>query len=72
MQAILLALIHFRQTLRGSAVLMSDNMSAVACLRKQGSLASLPLMDLTLEFLEFCHSQGIVLVPNRLQLVGWT
>ena len=54
----------------GSAVLiMSDNMSAVACICKQGSIASLPLMDLTQEFLEFCHSQDIVLVPKRLP--GW-
>ena len=67
LQAVFLALQEFLVHLQNRCVLlMSDNTTVVACLRKQGSLHSKALMDLSISILEFCHSHGIHLVPKHL------
>ena len=67
LKAIFLSLVHFLPRLQGSSVLlMTDNTTAVSCIRRQGSLRSDSLMALTKEILEFCHSHSIVLVPKHL------
>ena len=67
LQAVFLSLQGFLDILRDNCVLlMSDNTTVVSCLRKQGSLHSEDLMELTISIMEFCHSHGIRLVPKHL------
>ena len=63
LKAIHLSLLHFSKFLRGKVVkILSDNTSALACIRRQGSLSSVPLSSLTEEILLFCERLGISLV----------
>ncbi|CAL4240633.1 unnamed protein product, partial [Meganyctiphanes norvegica] len=67
LEAIYLSLVEFLQLLKGQDVLiMTDNTTAVSCLRHQGSLRSGPLMSLTITILEFCLLHSITLVPKHL------
>ena len=67
LMAVFLSLQHFLPLLRGRCVqLLSDNTTAVACLLHQGTLRSDPLLDLSVEILEFCLLHSVVLVPKHL------
>ena len=58
----------FRSTLRGKTVrVLSDNATAVCCLKRQGSLKSAKLHSLTTSILEFCETNRITLVPEHLR-----
>lgn len=68
LKAIQLALVDFQFLLRGRTVrLLSDNTTAVSCLRHQGSVKHAHLHSLTTEILVFCRSQSIVLLPEHLK-----
>ena len=68
LQAIYLTVIHFLPQLGGKAVrVWTDNWTALACIRRQGSLHSPKLWNLTKELLEFCVLHQITLVPSHLQ-----
>ena len=67
LMAIFLSVQHFLPLLRNSTVLvMTDNTTAVSCLRRQGTLRSDPLMSLSTLLLEFCLLHSISLVPKHL------
>ena len=67
LQAVFQALQHFLSLLRGHSVLiLCDNTTAVSCLLHQGTLRSDPLMDLSQQVLEFCHTHSIRPVPKYL------
>ena len=58
---------NFAELLRGKSVrVLSDSMTALACIRHQGSVHSGDLYFLSKEILEFCQAQGISLVPVHL------
>ena len=70
-----MSLERFLPRLQGRDVLvMTDNTTAVSCLRRQGSLRSEPLMSLTREILEFCFNHSIRIVtkhlPGRLNVLA--
>ena len=68
LKAIHLSLLHFLPLLEGRCVsLRSDNMTALACIRKQGSLISPELWSLSREVLELALQSGIRLVPQHLR-----
>ena len=68
LKAILLTILYFAESLRGQSVrVLSDNTTALACLRRQGSLHSPYLYLLSKEILEFCHGQGISLQPTYIR-----
>ena len=68
LMAIRLALVEFRFLLRGRTVrLLSDNTTAVSCLRHQGSVKHAHLHSLSAEILVFCRSWSIVLLPENLK-----
>ena len=65
--AVFNAVEHFCPTLKGHPVLiMSDNSTAVACIKNQGTQKSVPLLNLTRKLLEFCSDQGIIPIPKHL------
>ena len=56
LEAIRFTLLHFSPLLKANTVkVLSDNTTALACLSRQGSLASTPLWELTKVILEFCR-----------------
>ena len=68
LKAIHLALLHFLPLLKGRCVsLRSDNMTALACIRKQGSLISQDLWSLSREILVLSWQSKIRLVPQHLK-----
>ena len=68
LKAIHLSILHFLPLLEGRWVsLRSDNMSALSCIRKQGSLISPELWSLSRDILELTHRSGIFLVPQHLK-----
>ena len=68
LKAIHLTLMHFFPSLINKVVLLlSDNTTALGCLRKQGTLRNFPLHLLTREILEFCAKHSITLIPRHLQ-----
>ena len=59
---------EFVLLLQGQCVLlMSDNTTSVACLRRQGTYRSAELMSLSRSILEFCQLHSITLVPRHLR-----
>ena len=67
LKAIFNSIQHFLPLLRNCSVLiMSDNSTAVSCIRRQGSLRSDHLLSLTSSLLEFCLLHSITLVPKHL------
>ena len=67
LQAIFHALEHFQSKLKGHPVLlMTDNTTAVACLKNQGTLRSTTLLDLSRKILEFCLMEEITPVAKHL------
>ena len=68
LQAILLTVIHFLPRLKGKAVkVWSDNMTALACIRRQGSAHSPALLELASSLLILCHRHNITLIPSHIQ-----
>ena len=68
LKTIQLTLQYFIKEVKNHTVLVwSDNTSAIACLRNQGTLYSDPLLALSKEILEFCSLQNIALVPRHLK-----
>lgn len=68
LKAILLTIEHFAGDLQGRTVrVLADNSTALSCLRRQGSLRSDPLMELTSRVLERCHQLHISLIPVHLE-----
>ena len=68
LKAILETIYHFADLLRGKSVrVLSDSMTALACIRHQGSVHSGDLYLLSKEILEFCQAQDISLVPVHLR-----
>ena len=68
LKAIWLTVLYFADSLRGQSVrVLSDNTTALACLRRQGSLHSPFLYFLSKEILEFCYDQEITLLPTYLR-----
>ena len=68
LQAILLTVQHFLRRLRGKVVkVWSDNMTALACIRRQGSAHSPALLDLASSLLILCHRHNITLIPSHIQ-----
>ena len=68
LKAIHLSLLHFRPLLEGKCVsLRADNTTALACIRKQGSLISPELWDLSREILILAWQSNIRLVPQHLR-----
>ena len=68
LKAIHLALLHFLPLLEGRCVsLRSDNMTALSCIRRQGSLISPALWSLSREILVLAWKSGIRLVPQHLR-----
>ena len=67
LMAVKLSLEHFSHLLQDrSVLLLSDNSTAVSCLRRQGTYRSEALLSLSLDILEFCQSLNITLVPRHL------
>ena len=68
LRAIFLTLSYFVDQLQGRTVrVLSDNTTAIACLRRQGSLVCPFLWNLTREILEMCQERSITLVPVHLR-----
>ena len=68
LKAIHLSLLKFEPLLMGRTVrVLSDNTTALSCLRRQGTLRSASLNVLTSTILEFCREKGITLIPRHLQ-----
>ena len=68
LRAIFLTLSYFADQLQGKTVrVLSDNTTAIACLRRQGSLVCPFLWNLTRDILELCQVRGITLVPVHLR-----
>ena len=68
LKAIHLSLLHFLPQLRGRCVsLRSDNVTALSCIRRQGSLFSPELWSLSREILVLALQSGIRLVPRHLR-----
>ena len=68
LKAIHMSIQVFQERLRGQCVrVLSDNMTALACLRREGSLASEALWFLSMELLTFAQEQEISLVPVHLK-----
>ena len=71
LKAILLTVRHFVDILRGKSVkVYTDNTTALACIKHQGSLYSPFLWDLSKVLLEFCQAQGITLVPVHIGVLN--
>ena len=67
LQAIFHTLEYFKADLKGSPVLlMTDNTTAVACIKNQGTLKSTTLLDLSRKILEFCLEEEITPVAKHL------
>ena len=67
LNAIFQSVIHFLPLLKGQSVqILSDNMTAVACIQHQGTLRSQALMDLSQCLLEFCFRHNILLIPKHI------
>ena len=67
LMAIFHSLEQFCSTLQGNPVLiMSDNSTAVACIRNQGTQRSVSLLDLSRKLLEFCEVQNITPILKHL------
>ena len=67
LMAVKLSLEHFAPLLRGQCVLLlSDNVTSVACLERQGTYRSDTLMSLSRDILVFCQELSISLVPRHL------
>lgn len=68
LKTIQLTLQFFIEEVRHHTVLLwSDNTTAIACLKNQGTLYSDSLLALSKEILEFCSLQNIALVPRHLK-----
>ena len=68
LETIRLTLLHFRPLIAGKTIkVLSDNVTALACLKRQGSLASTPLWSLSRMILEDCLKWNIVVVPSHIQ-----
>ena len=68
LKAIHLSLIFFQKRLRKKSVLLlSDNTTAISCIKNQGSARSVSLLTLTAEILELCSSLSISLIPQHLK-----
>ena len=68
LKAIHLTILFFADHLRGRSVrVLSDNTTALACLRRQGSLASEHLLDLSGQILERCRSLRVCLAPVHIR-----
>ena len=68
LKAIHLSLLEFQLILRGKTVrLLSDNTTAISCLKKQGSVKFAHLHSLSMDILEFCREHFIVLLPEHLK-----
>ena len=68
LQAILLTVRYFLPRLRGKVIkVWSDNMTALACIRRQGSVHSPALLDLASSLLILCHHHNITLIPAHIQ-----
>ena len=68
LKAIHLSLLHFSKFIKGKSVkILSDNTTALACLRRQGSLRSLPLLDLSREILLLCQDIHVSLTPCHIK-----
>ena len=67
LKAIHLTLLHFGERLRGQSVrILTDNTTAVACLRRQGSVSSTFLWELSRVILVFAQDMDITLLPVHL------
>lgn len=67
LRAIHLTLLHFGDRLRGQAVkILTDNTTAVACIRRQGSVNSSSLWELSRDILIFAQDMDMVLIPVHL------
>ena len=68
LKAVHLTLVYFAEELQGQTVrVLSDNMSALACIRRQGTLACPRLLDLTSLILRHCQIWAITPVPVHLK-----
>ena len=68
LKPILLSLQVFLPQIRGACIsLLSDNTTALSCIRKQGSLVSPDLWDLSREIFLFCQAHLITLSPSHLR-----
>ena len=68
LKAIQLSLLHFLPLLTGRCVsLRSDNVTALSCIRRQGSLTSRALWNLSREILVLAWQSRIRLVPQHLK-----
>ena len=68
LKAVHLSLIFFQEELEGSRVkVLSDSMTALSCVRKEGSLASVALGDLTEEICLFLDETDISILPIHLK-----
>ena len=68
LETIRLSLLHFLPLIKGKTIkVLSDNTTALACLKNQGSLASTHLWLLSKRILENCLKWNIVLIPSHIQ-----
>ena len=68
LKAVHLSLMLFQEELEGSRVrVLSDSMTALSCLRKEGSLVSTALGDLTEEICLFLEESDISILPIHLK-----
>ena len=68
LKAIQGTLYHFVEELKGNSVrVLSDNSTALACLRRQGSTHSQELYLLSRDILEFCLFHNISLIPVHIR-----
>ena len=68
LKAVHLSLLHFLPLLKGRCIsLRADNTTALACIKRQGSLRSPELWSLSREILTLAWNSNIVLVPRHLR-----
>ena len=68
LRAIQATIFHFVEDLKDQSVrVLSDNSTALACLRRQGSTHSQELYLLSRDILEFCHFHNISLIPVHIR-----
>ena len=68
LRAIHCALFFFKERIRANSVrVLSDNTTALSCLRHQGSNHSQDLYLLSRDIFEFCHSLSISLIPVHIK-----
>ena len=68
LRAIFYSLVFFKEKIQAKSIrVLSDNTTALSCLRHQGSIHSQDLYLLSKDIFEFCHVHSILLIPVHIE-----